>query len=633
MQRIEQSTLAATLIALTALAPAPAAARERSEVPEAYTWNLKELYPDEAAWEAARASLTARLPKLAAQKGHLGDSPAALLGALEAVSALRLDLERLYVYAETRNDEDTRQNRPRELKQGAQRLVVDLGSATSWIRPELLALDEAKVRGFLKQEPKLAPYRVFLEETLRYKPHTLSAAEEQISAMAGDLTGASRGTYGTLKDADLPYPTVKLSTGEVRLDPSAYTLQRASPVKADRDLTFEKFFGALKTYERTFGSTLDAHFKGHLFDAKVHKFGTTLEAALFESAIPTSVYTQLVSDVRRSLPTLHRFLKLRQRMLGLPQLAYQDLYVPTVGKVDLTFTPDQARAVTLEAVAPLGKAYQDGLKKGFESRWTDFLPSTGKRPGAYSTGVFGVHPYQLLNYNGQYDDVSTLAHESGHSMHTALSYARQPYQTSDYPIFVAEVASTLNENLLLHHMLGKAKDDTTRLALLGNALDNMRTTLFRQTLFADFELQAHQLVEQGEPVTGERLSALYLKILREYYGHAQGVCRIDDLMAIEWAYIPHFYSNYYVYQYATSLVASTSIARAIREEAKAGKAKARDAYLTLLSSGSSKLPIDLLKDAGVDMTTSKPFDAAIAEMNAIMDDMEKILAKQPKAAK
>jgi oligoendopeptidase F len=411
MQRIEQRTLAATLIALAALAPAPAAARERSEVPEAYTWNLKELYPDEAAWEAARASLTARLPKLADQKGHLGDSPAALLGALEAVSALRLDLERLYVYAEARNDEDTRQNRPRELKQGAQRLMVDLGSATSWIRPELLALDEAKVRGFLKQEPKLAPHRVFLEETLRYKPHTLSAAEEQISAMAGDLTGASRGTYGTLKDADLPYPTVKLSTGEVRLDPSAYTLQRASPVKADRDLTFEKFFGALKTYERTFGSTLDAHFKGHLFDAKVHKFGTTLEAALFESAIPTSVYTQLVSDVRRSLPTLHRFLKLRQRMLGLPQLAYQDLYVPTVGKVDLTFTPDQARAVTLEAVAPLGKAYQDGLKKGFESRWTDFLPSTGKRPGAYSTGVYGVHPYQLLNYNGQYDDVSTLAHE------------------------------------------------------------------------------------------------------------------------------------------------------------------------------------------------------------------------------
>jgi oligoendopeptidase F len=302
--------------------------------------------------------------------------------------------------------------------------------------------------------------------------------------------------------------------------------------------------------------------------------------------------------------------------------------------VDLTFQPEEARTITLEAVAPLGQEYGAALRKGFQDRWTDFLPSTGKRPGAYSTGVYGVHPYQLLNYYGQYDDVSTLAHESGHSMHTWLAYQQQPFQTADYPIFVAEVASTLNENLLLHHMLGKAKDDATRLALLGNALDGLRTTLFRQASFAEFELETHRRLERGEPVTGEALSALYLKLVRDYYGHDAGVCEVDDLLGVEWAYIPHFYRDYYVFQYSTSVVASTSIAKAIREEARAGKGtRVRDGYLAMLAAGGSKFPIDLLKAAGVDMTSSKPFDAAIAEMNGLMDEMEKILARQAKAKK
>src|SRR3954466_15698902 len=295
-------------------------------------------------------------------------------------------------------------------------------------------------------------------------------------------------------------------------------------------------------------------------------------------------------------------------MLGLAVLRYQDLYVPLVASVDMHFEPDEARAITLEALAPLGKEYTDALRKGFESGWTDYLPSPGKRSGAYSTGVYGVHPFQLLNFNGRYDDLSTLAHESGHSMHTALSYAAQPYPTSDYPIFVAEVASTLNENLLIHHMLGRAQDDPTRLFLLGTLLDGLRTTLFRQTQFAEFELAFHEQAERGEPLTGENLSQLYLKIAREYYGHDKKVCQVDDLLAIEWAYVPHFYYNFYVYQYATSMVASTALARAIREEAAkaaAGGAPAprRDAYLKMLSSGSSKYAVELLKDAGVDMTT------------------------------
>jgi len=626
---VRRTALSLALVLLSA-APRSAAAAERSEIPDRYKWNLSELYADEAAWQKARADAAARLPSLSAFRGHLGDSPEALWKALDALFALDLDLTRLYVYASARSDEDTRAAGPRELKQAAQRLGVDFGAASSWIRPEIISLDAERVRAFQKAEPRLAPYRVYLEEALRWKPHTLSAAEENILAEAGNLTGAGQAAYGILKDADLPWPTVKLSTGvEARLDPATFSLHRASPARADRDLVFQAFFGAVKGFERTFGTTLDAALKAHLFNAKVRRFASPLEASLFRNNVPTSIYTQLIADVRRSLPTFHRYLKLRARLLGVEKLRYQDLYVPMVGAVDLSFKPDEARDITLEAFRPLGKDYVAALRKGYQSGWTDYLPSTGKRAGAYSTGVYGVHPYQLLNFNGKYDDLSTLAHESGHSMHTALAFAAQPYPTSDYPIFVAEVASTLNEALLFDHMLGKAKDEATRLALLGNRLDGLRGTLFRQTQFAEFELAVHQRVEKGEPVTGEALSRLYLEIVRAYYGHDQGVCQVEDLIAAEWAYVPHFYYDFYVFQYATSLVASSAIAAGIREEARRGTGTAaRDRYLAMLAAGGSKFPVDLLKDAGVDMTTSRPFEAAIAAMNATMDEMEKLLARQ-----
>ncbi len=623
-----------TALALSLALATPATARERAEVPEALTWNLADLFASEADWVRASDALAKRIAALPAFQGHLGDSPEALWKALDARSAAELQLSRVSVYAESRANQDTRAARPRELRQAAQRLAVELGTAVSWMRPELLAIDAGKLRGFLAAEPRLTPWRVFLGEVLRWKPHTLAAGEERLLARADDLTDAGQAAYAILKDADLPYPTVQLSTGQaVRLDSSSFALQRASPVKADRDLAFEKFFGSLKEFERTFGTTLDAQVKAHRFTARARRFGSSLESSLFRSNVPTSVYTQLLADVHRNLPTLHRYLKLRQKMLGLDRLRYQDLYVPLVGKVELTFTPEQAKALTLEAFAPLGKDYVAALRTGYQQRWTDFLPSAGKRSGAYSTGVYGVHPYQLLNYNGQYDDLSTLAHESGHSMHTWLANRAQPFPTSDYPIFVAEVASTLNEALLLDFMVGKARDDATRLALLGNRLDGLRTTLFRQAQFAEFELRVHQAAEQGEPVTGETLTALYLKIVREFYGHAQGVCQVDDLIGIEWAFIPHFYYDFYVYQYATSLVASSSIAARILAEAKQGKTAARDGYLAMLSAGGSKYPMELLKAAGVDMTSSAPFDAAMKEMNATMDRMEAILARQAKAAK
>ena len=505
------------IIAMTAAAVAGA---ERKDVPDKYKWNLADLYPSEAAWTQAKETVAKRLPELAKFKGRLGKSPQDLLAALTTMFDIDLQLSRLSVYANALSDEDVRAARPREMKQAAEEVVTAYAAASSWVRPEILTMDPAKLRKWIGQEKKLAPYRVFLEETLRRKPHTLGASEEKVVAEAGEMQRAGGEVHGVLSNADLPYPTIKLSTGEsVRLDPSAYTLHRQSRVRADRDKVFASFFGALKTYERTMGATLSATVKAHLFEKRVRHFDTALAAALFSDNIPTAVYKQLLADVHRSLPTLHRYLALRKRMLGLETLRYQDLYVPLVSSVDLRFQPDEARQITLDALAPLGKAYTDALNTGFNSRWTDYLPSTGKRSGAYSTGVYGIHPYQLLNFNGRYEDLTTLAHESGHSMHTFLSYAGQPYPTADYPIFVAEVASTFNENLLIHYMLGRAKDDSTRLFLLGTLLDGLRTTLFRQTQFAEFELAFHEQAERGEPLTGENLSQLYLKIARDYYGH------------------------------------------------------------------------------------------------------------------
>jgi oligoendopeptidase F len=618
-------------VALAAALAAPVAARERSEIPEKYRWNLADLYPSDDAWRAARDELARRIPALAAERGKLGASAEALREVLDAVFGATLALERLTVYASARADEDTRVAATRELRLSARRLAVELDAATSWLRPELVAVDAARLRGFLAQDPKLAQYRFFVEDAIRWRPHTLGAGEERIVAEAGALTGAGGDLAGVLRDADLPWPTVKLSTGEeARLDPAGYALQRASVVKDDRDRVFDAFFGTLRGYERTLGAALYTTVRASEFGAQARRFGSDLEAALFPDAIPVEVYRQLVADVRRSLPTFHRYLALRRRILGLEKLRYQDLYVPIVAKADLRYQPEEARALVLAAVAPLGPEYQAVLRKGFESGWTDYLPSTGKRAGAYSTGVWGVHPYQLLNFNGRYEDLSTLAHESGHSVHTFLANAAQPYATHDYALFVAEVASTVNENLLVHHLLGQAKDDATRLYLLGSWLDGLRGTLFRQTQFADFELAFHEKAARGETLTGENLSALYLATARAFYGHDAGVCEVPDLVGVEWAFVPHFHRPFYVYQYATSIVAATSIAKAIREEARKGGTKARDAYLRMLREGGSRHPIDLLRDAGVDMTTPRPFEAAMAEMSATLDEMEKLLARQGK---
>lgn len=621
------------LALLAVLAACPAgSATERSEVPDKYKWDLASLYADEAAWVAAKQELAGDIARLGQWQGRLGESAGTLLAAMSDWENASRKAERFYSYAFQLYDQDTRVGRSLQMQQEASQVYTDLQTATAFMRPEILSVGRARIDGFFAAEPRLAQYRMFFDDILRGAPHTLSPAEEKIVARAGSLAQTGGTVHSVFTSAELPFPQITLSTGEkVRLDAAAYTRYRASPVKADRDAVFAAFWGRYGEFTGTLATTLNAHVQSHVFAKDVRKFDSSLEAALFEFNIPKSVYTRLIDDVHANLPTLHRYLRLRQKIMGLPQLGYEDLYASIVESVDLRYTPEEGMALTLEAFAPLGPDYVEALRKGYASRWVDFLPNTGKSPGAYSNTVYGVHPYQLLNFNGAWDDVSTLAHESGHSMHSYLAGASQPYATAGYSTFVAEVASTLNENLLFHHVLDRTKDDRTRLFLLSSYLDTMRTTLFRQTLFAEFELRIHEAVERGEPLTGESLSKLYLELVRRYYGHDAGIVKVADAYGAEWAYIPHFYRNFYVYQYATSLIGGMSLAEGFIGKGAAQPkqaAKNRDAYLRMLSAGSSKYPIELLKDAGVDMTTSQPFEAAMREMNRIMDEMERIYARQ-----
>jgi oligoendopeptidase F len=609
---------------------ARAAAVERSEVPDKYKWKLSDLFADEAAWAKARDEVAARIPDLGRFEGHLAESAAKLHEALSTILEVERRMSYVYVYAFMLSDQDRRVSRSLEMQQEAEALQVKFETATAFVSPEILKAGAERVNAFVAAEPRLKEYDHLLQDILRRAPHTLSPAEEKLVAQAGLLSDAGQAAHGIFTNAELPYPEITLSTGDrVRLDAAAYTRWRAAADRRDRDQVFKAFWGEYAAFRRTFGVTLYSHVKGHIFNRDVHKYESCLEAALFPFAVPTKVYEQLVADVHANLPTLHRYLRLRQKLMGIDQLRYEDLYAPILKKVDMQFTPEQGMEVTIAACTPLGGEYVEALRTGFGAGWVDFMPSTGKRSGAYSESVYGVHPFQLQNFMGRYEDVSTLAHECGHSMHSYLADKSQPYATRNYPIFVAEVASTLNENLLFHHMLDGAKDDATRLFLLGSYLDNMRQTLFRQALFAEFELRIHEQAEKGATLSGDNMSALYGDLLRTYYGDAQGVCKVDSLYSIEWAYIQHFYYNFYVYQYATSMIASISIANRIRDEAAAKPpvTRARDAYLKMLGSGGAQYPIDLLRTAGVDMTTSEPFKAAMREMNQIMDEMEKILAK------
>jgi len=590
-----------------------------------YRWNLADLYADTAAWDADAQKVEEALSAVSSCQGHLGDSAKELAHCLYLQSAAARHFARLAVYANELHDEDTGAASGLELSQRVQVLGTKLGEATAFVRPEILHLGKAKLDAFFAEDPNLAMFRHPVDNILRAAPHTLDAESEDLVAAFDLASGAGGDAYSILSNADMPWPTITLSDGtRAKLDQAGYTKYREVANREDRKKVFDAFWGSFHEFERTFGVTFYSNLKEDTVYAKVRHYPDSLHRALDRNNVPEAVYDTLIAQTRANLPTLYRYFRLRARMLGVKEMRYYDIYPPLV-KSDREYPIEEGEKLMLAAVKPLGADYVKAMREGLEHRWMDVYPRPRKLAGAHMAGAaYDVHPYLLINYTGNYESVSTIAHEWGHAMHTHLADRAQPYPTSQYPIFVAEIASTLNEALLLDHMLKIAKDDDERLYYLGSALENLRGTFFRQAMFAEFERDVHARVDRGESLTGEKITQIYDRILKDYSGDAQGVMKIDDKYAVEWAYIPHFYNSFYVYQYATSIAASSLFAEAILK----GEPGARERYLGLLKAGGSDYPYDLVKRAGVDLATPAPYQALAARMNRIMDQIEAILARR-----
>ncbi len=598
------------------------AQRDRADIDDKYKWDFTDVYKSQVDWQLAKEELIKELPKIEIYKGKLTQSASNLLACFELSTKINRAAGKLYLYANMPSDIDTRNMKYSGMTKELQQLFTDYGAKVSFIDPEILSTEWSIIEGYIKEEPKLKIYEKGLKDLFRQQKHTLTEPEERILALSNMATGTASSVYSTFQNAEMPNPEIILSNGEKAVLSSAgYSKYRATPNRKDRELVFKEFWTNYKKFQATFGETLYGQVKASLYRSKARNYKSSLEAALDPKNIPTDVYHSLVENVNKNLPAFHRYLTIKKRMMGLDTLKYLDIYAPSVKGVDLKYDYDEGQRIILEALKPLGKSYTSVVEKAFNERWIDVYPSTGKRSGAYSGGVYDTDPYILLNYNGLYEDVSTTAHELGHTMHSYLSNKNQPYPTANYTIFVAEVASTFNEVLLFDYMIKTITDENVKLSLLMERLDGFKGTLFRQTQFAEFELKMHEAAQAGKPLTGEVLSDMYMDIVKRYYGHDEGVCFVDDYINMEWAYIPHFYYNFYVYQYSTSFTASNSLAEKVLNKEKG----ALENYLAFLSAGGSADPIDLLKKAGVDMTSSEAFDKTITSMNKVMDEIEKIL--------
>jgi oligoendopeptidase F len=588
-------------------------------------WNLADLYRDLAAWRADVTTLEGEIKRFDGCRGKLGDSARQLRECLDQRDAMTKRYYRVAVYANELLAEDTTQAGSLELRQKVRVLGTQLREATAFVRPEILATGSAKVQAYLAEDAALRIHRHPLDDILRTAPHTLDAKGEQIIANFSLTAGAGGSAYSILANSDMPWPTVKFADGtEAKIDQSAYTRYREAADREDRRKVFDAFWGKWKAFERTVGVMLYESLKEDTVQAKVRNYPDSMARALDRNKVPTAVFDALIASTNANLPTLHRYFRLRAKMLGVAEMRYYDIYPPLVSG-GRKYPIDEGVSLMLESAKPLGKEYVDAMAAGTKARWMDVHPRPGKLSGAHMAGsAYDVHPYLLLNYNDNYESVTTLAHEWGHAMHYYLSNRTQPFATAGYATFVAEIASTFNEALLLDHVLKRAATDDERLLYLGSALEELRGTYFRQAMFAEFEREVHARVDRGESLTGQSFTKIYGEILRRYHGHAEGVVRIDDLYAMEWAYIPHFYSAYYVYQYATSLAASSLMA----EWVLAGTPGARERYLDLLKAGGSDYPYELVRKAGVDLATAAPYDAVIRRMNRIMDDIEAILARR-----
>lgn len=607
--------------AATPTAPATAPVLDAQGV-----WDLKPLYPNVAAWDAERQAILAELPKLKALGGTLGTSATQLRSGLDQISTVRRRLARMAVYASLNADANTQVSENQARRQLAESAANQFGEATSFVNAEVAAIGRDKVLGFIAAEPGLAKHKQALTTMLRLAEHTLSTREEALLAGAAEPLQQPQAIYGLLANADLPWPKIKIRGKEVLLDQENYVAHRSDADPKVREQVFKAFWPVFKAYERTFGAVYAANLRGTVFQARARKYPTSVAMAQSSDNIPDTVYRTLVSEANAGLPSLHRYFALRSKLLGLKQPGYQDVYVP-LAKPAGKYTVAEAEALTLKALAPLGSDYTDKLSAAFKGGWMHSVPQRGKRSGAYmNPAAYDVHPYLLMSFNGDYNSVSTLAHEWGHAMHSVMSNAAQPFETADYSIFIAEIPSTANELLLVDYLVENAKTKQEKIFALSQELENIRGTFFRQAMFAEFELAAHEAVEKGEAVTGERLTQIYLDLLKRYHGDAKGVVKIDDLYGIEWAYIPHFYNDFYVYQYATCISAAAFFVEGIEK----GDTALRDRYFTMLKSGSSADAYDLTRAAGLDLASPEPYRALIRRMNKVMDQLEALTAAKVK---
>lgn len=604
----------------TAVAPL----RERHAIPVVDTWNLEDIFPGWEAWEKACAELEAGIRAFATRRGTLANGPEALLDALKASDALGQLAYRVYYYASLYYDQDQRDNVANARRQRVQLLIALWRQATSWFNPELLAIRLETVRAWMDQSSELAVYRFSLEDLYRQQEHVLDEKGERLLSLASQFGNAPEDAYDALSTADARFPTIRLSTGEeVQATYARYrAILATNRVQADRAAAFAAHHQPFADHLNTYAALYNAVLQRDWFHAQARGYATMLEAALHGNNIPVSVVENLIETTRAGVAPLQRYERLRRRVLKLPEYHIYDANIPLV-EFDRTYPYHDVREWIIESTAVLGADYQARVRRAFDERWIDVYENPGKHSGAYSAAVYGVHPYMLLNWNDTLDAVFTLAHEMGHSMHTMLAHETQPFVYSSYTIFVAEVPSTLNEALLLDHMLARTTDPRERVVLLQHAIDEVTSTFYRQVLFANFELEAHRMVERGEAITADGLSSLFMRLLKDFYGDALD---IDDLLRVTWARIPHFFASpYYVYQYATCFASSARLLQDIRSDDPARRADGVERYLSLLRAGSSDHPMTLLQRAGVDLSQPDTVQAIVTQLDTLVGQLEREL--------
>ncbi|WP_121609574.1 oligoendopeptidase F [Mesobacillus foraminis] len=593
----------------------------RSEVPVEYTWKLEDIFASDEEWENEFQQVKELLPAVQEYQGKLGQSSEQLYSVLHYQDKLLERLGKLYTYAHMRYDQDTANSFYQGLDDRIKNLYSQAGSSLAYIVPEILSIDEGKIKSFLEEKEELKLYEHALKEINLQRPHVLTAEQEALLAGASEVMNSPSTTFGMLNNADLEFPAIKDENGEeVEITHGRYIRFLESEDRRVREDAFKGVYETYGKFRNTFASTLSGNIKKDNFNARVRKYDSARHAALSANNIPESVYENLVSTINNNLHLLHRYVKLRRKVLGVDKLHMYDLYTPLVKNVKMEITYPEAKDIILKGLAPMGEEYLGLLREGFENRWIDVQENKGKRSGAYSSGSYGTNPYILMNWQDNVNNLFTLAHELGHSLHSYYTRNTQPYAYGSYSIFVAEVASTCNEALLNDYLLKSIDDEQKRLYLLNHYLEGFRGTVFRQTMFAEYEHLIHQKAQNNEALTADSLTEAYYDLNKKYFG--QEDIEIDKEIGLEWSRIPHFYYNYYVYQYATGFSAATALSKQILEEGEPAVKR----YIDYLKAGSSDYPIEVLKKAGVDMTSPKPIEDACKVFEEKLNEMESLLS-------